>query len=356
MSQPLVSVILPIYNDEKFLDATLHSLFSQDYTNFEIIAVDDCSTDNSYNILKTYNDSRLKVFKNDRNLGISKTTNKAFSYASGKYIMQQDHDDISLSNRMSLLVNFLETYSDIDGVSGAEKSIDNKVMKSSFIDKRDIIIDKDYHTVNCEQFFTGAFRNPTCMFKHTILDKLNKWYDEDVIISADMDFFERVNAAGFKWVTIKNIVLLYRKHNSNATKVSKNTAKSEFEKIVIKSIKRIMPNITDEQLAIHLKNAFRKGLFTKKEWDSILEWYRYLIEFNKSAHIFDTYTWYKVLSKHYMSAVIHSFLRNPFAGYKALFFIPELIPYYNNIKKKYFYEWQKKATRYWKYLLFGANK
>ena len=266
MAEPLVSIILPVYNDEKFLNATLTSLFSQDYTNFEIIAVDDCSIDNSYNILSSYKDNRLKLFRNEKNMGISKTTNKAFSHASGKYIMQQDHDDISLSNRISLSVSFLESNPNIDGLSGAEKSINEKVMKSNYTYGRGIIIDKDWQEVNCEQFFTGAFRNPTCMFRHTILDKLNKWYDEDVVISADMDFFERVNAAGFKWVTIKNIVLLYRKHNYNATKLQKHTAKAEFEKIVINSVRRIMPNITEEQLNLHLKNALRKGIFFKEEY------------------------------------------------------------------------------------------
>lgn len=356
MDKPLVSIILPVYNDEKFLDATLNALFNQDYNNFEIIAVDDCSTDNSYSILSSYNDKRLKVYKNEKNMGIAKTTNKAFSYASGKYIMQQDHDDISLSNRISLSVNFLENNNNIDGVSGAEKSIDEKVMQTSFIDNRPAIIDKDYHTVDCEQFFTGAFRNPTCMFRRNILDKLDTWYDENVKISADMDFFERINAAGFKWVTLKNIVLLYRKHSTNATKISKSIAKNEFEKIVIKSIKRIMPDITDEQLEIHLKNAFRKGIFTKDEWIKIIEWYKYLIIFNNESKIFDTNTWHRVLSKHYMSAVVHSFLRHPVNGYKALFLIPELQPYYKNIKKKYLYEWQKKATKYWKYFLFGVKK
>lgn len=132
MAEPLVSIILPVYNDEKFLNATLTSLFSQDYTNFEIIAVDDCSIDNSYNILSSYKDNRLKLFRNEKNMGISKTTNKAFSHASGKYIMQQDHDDISLSNRISLSVSFLESNPNIDGLSGAEKSINEKVMKSNY--------------------------------------------------------------------------------------------------------------------------------------------------------------------------------------------------------------------------------
>lgn len=356
MNKPLVSIIIPIYNDEKFLSATLDALIKQDYDNFEIIAVDDCSTDNSYNILTSYNDKRIHAYKNDVNKGIAYTTNKAFSLTNGKYIMQQDHDDLSLANRISLSVNFLENHDHIDGVSGAEKSIDEKIMHTDFIDNSEISIDKDENIVDCEQFFTGAFRNPTCMFRKNILDKLNVWYDENVKISADMDFFERINAAGFKWVTIKNIVLFYRKHNSNATKISKNIAKSEFEKIVEKSIKRIMPDITSEQLSLHLQIAFRKKIYSKNEWDNILKWFQYLIDYNKRNKIFNDDAWYQVLAKHYLSAVIHSFIRNPLRGYKNLYIIPELAPYFKNKRNKYIYEWQKKATKHWKYVLFGVNK
>lgn len=356
MNKPLVSVILPIYNDEKFLAATIDALLIQDYDNFEIIAVDDCSNDDSYNILTSYQDKRIHVFKNEKNMGISYTTNRAFSMANGVYIMQQDHDDLSLVNRISLSVQFLEDNKHIHGVSGAEKSIDSKILRTDFIDRRHIIIDKNEKIVDCEQFFTGAFRNPTCMFRRVILDKLNLWYDENVKISADMDFFERVNAAGFKWVTLKNIVLLYRKHNNNATKTSKTIAKQEFEKIVEKSIKRIMPDITEEQLLLHLQIAFRKKIYSKNEWDSILKWFLYLIDYNKHNKKFDNDAWYQVLAKHYLSSVIHSFIRNPLKGYKNLFIIPELAPYFTNTRKKYIYEWQKKATKHWKYLLFGVKK
>lgn len=357
--KPLVSIVLPIYNGEKFLKPTLDALFLQDYNNFEIIAVDDCSTDSSYNILQSYNDERLKIYKNDVNKGISYTTNKAFSLANGEYIMQQDHDDISLSNRISLSVHFLEENQHISGISGAEKRINKNMMTTNYKDKRKIIIDKDENIVDCEQFWTGAFRNPTCMFRKNILDKLNKWYDENVKVSADMDFFERVNAAGFKWVTIKNVVLFYRKHNNNATKTYKNVAKEEFEKIVINSIRRIMPEITDEQLQLHLKNAFRKGLFTKKEWFQVIEWYKYLILYNKNKEIFIEKAWLKVLAKHYMSAVVHTYIFHPFRGYRALFLMPELAGTYQNrivMRGYYIYEWQKKFTKYWKYVFTKQNK
>ncbi|MDE7315125.1 MAG: glycosyltransferase [Mucispirillum sp.] len=317
MNEPLVSIVLPAYNCEKFIKATIKSLLNQTYTNFEIIAIDDCSKDNTYDIISNFKDNRLKLFRNNINMGISKTTNKAFSLTNGKYVMQQDCDDISLPNRIELCVNFLENNPNIDGISGAEKSINDTIMEVNYKDNNgnNIIIDKTAEEIDCEQFFTGAFRNPTCMFRHEILDTLDEWYDENIKISADMMFFEKINANGFKWVTAKNVVLLYRKHSSNATKVSKDIVKNEFHKIVEKSIKRIMPNITDEELELHLKNALRKGLFTDNEADKVKIWYEKLIKFNMDTHKFKHDTWLKVLSKHYLSAMIHSYIRNPFKAW-----------------------------------------
>ena len=280
MSKPLVSVVLPIYNCEQYILYTINALQGQTYTNFEIIAIDDNSTDNSYNIVKSINDNRIKLYKNESNLGIAKTTNKAFSLCNGEYILQQDHDDISLPNRIEVSLNFLENNRDIAGISGAEKTIGASITNSNFIDNRNIIIQKSADEVNCQQFFTGAFRNPTCMFRKEILSNLDMWYDTSVKISADMDFFERINSHGYKWVILKNILLLYRKHNNNATKISKELARNEFEQIVIKSIKRIMPNIHQDELQLHLKNAFRKGLFTEDEARKLDIWYQKLILFN----------------------------------------------------------------------------
>ena len=352
MSNPLVSVIIPVFNSEEYIASTIYSLLDQTYTNFEIIAVDDCSKDNSYEILKSFTDNRLKVYRNGINLGIAGATNKAFNIASGKYIMQQDHDDISLKNRIELSVNFLENNPNIAGISGAEKSINGTVMKSTYYDNRAVIINQSADEVDCQQFFTGAFRNPTCMFRKDILNYLTLWYDENVKVSADMDFFERINAHGFKWVTIKNIVLLYRKHSHNATKTSKDIARKEFEQTVKKAIKRIMPEITEEEMQLHLKNSFRKGLFSKQEAKQIGTWYKKLINYNIEKKLFNHNSWLYVLSCHYMSAVIHSYIRSPFKAWNKLISFEELAPFYKDKRGLFLYEWQKKATKYWREILY----
>lgn len=91
---PLVSVIIPVYNAEKYLEKAINSIVNQSYRNLEIIVINDGSVDHSHLIVTSFTDSRIKYIKQD-NQGLSKTLNSAIRIASGKYICRMDADDIS---------------------------------------------------------------------------------------------------------------------------------------------------------------------------------------------------------------------------------------------------------------------
>ncbi len=106
---PLVSVIMPIYNAEKFLSKTLDSLLKQSYLEWELIAVDDCSKDSSVEILKEYSskDSRIQIIQKEINSGSADTRNTAIRISKGKYIAFLDADDLWDSNFLSEMINFM---------------------------------------------------------------------------------------------------------------------------------------------------------------------------------------------------------------------------------------------------------
>src|SRR4051812_38033424 len=96
MKLPLISIALCTYNGERFVESQLLSLIKQTYLNLEIIIVDDCSTDNTLNIIAGYaaKDNRIKYWKNDLNLGFNQNFQKALSLTSGEFIAISDQDDI----------------------------------------------------------------------------------------------------------------------------------------------------------------------------------------------------------------------------------------------------------------------
>ena len=111
----MISVIIPVYNVEKYLHVCLNSVISQEYQNFEIICVEDCSTDSSMEILEYFvlKDSRIKILKNEHNMGPGFSRNRGLNEANGKYILFLDGDDWISSNILQHLVKQSET-NDLD--------------------------------------------------------------------------------------------------------------------------------------------------------------------------------------------------------------------------------------------------
>lgn len=113
-SLPLVSVIIPTYNAEDFVIESIESVLNQNYDNLEVIIIDDCSTDNTQQIITDYFNNRnlpqVKLFFNEVNLGITKNCNKCLAACSGKYVVMHAGDDIMLQNKILTQVNYLEAH------------------------------------------------------------------------------------------------------------------------------------------------------------------------------------------------------------------------------------------------------
>src|SRR5690606_37410621 len=106
----LVSVIIPVYNVQKYVTQAIQSILDQTYKNLEIIVIDDCSTDSTYErvLCLQEKDNRLKVYKNEKNIKIAATLNKGISLSHGQFIARMDGDDISKLDRIEKKVKFLK--------------------------------------------------------------------------------------------------------------------------------------------------------------------------------------------------------------------------------------------------------
>lgn len=108
MNEELVSIIMPNYNCGKFIKATIESVLAQTYSNWEILFVDDCSTDNSLEIVKSFQDERIRIFKNEKNSGAAVSRNRALREARGKWIAFLDSDDLWEKEKLSKQIAFMQ--------------------------------------------------------------------------------------------------------------------------------------------------------------------------------------------------------------------------------------------------------
>ncbi|MDB5025773.1 MAG: glycosyl transferase family 2 [Mucilaginibacter sp.] len=133
---PIVSIALCTYNGDKFLAKQLDSLLTQEYANIEIIAVDDCSADDTWNILRDYarKDKRLQLYQNDQNIGYTRNFERAINLCNGEYIALADQDDIWEKSKIKIMVESIEgyvmVYHDSDFIDEHDRSIGHSTMAS----------------------------------------------------------------------------------------------------------------------------------------------------------------------------------------------------------------------------------
>lgn len=108
MNQPLVSIITPMHNDSAFVRQTIESVLNQTYQNWEMIIVDDCSTDGSSEIVSLYNDERIRLFRNEENMGAAHSRNVALKNATGDYVAFLDADDWWAPNKLERQIKFMQ--------------------------------------------------------------------------------------------------------------------------------------------------------------------------------------------------------------------------------------------------------
>lgn len=208
---PLVSIALCTYNGERFLAAQLDSLFSQDYSDIEIIAVDDCSTDDTWNILTEYSakDARLKIYKNEHNLGHTLNFEKAINLCTGQYIALCDQDDLwekdKVSRLMAAVGDNVMIYHDSDFINDNDKRIGDKTMSSQCR-----MYDGES---SLPVILANCIHGHAILFHHKLRDHLFPFSNE---FSHDWAIaFAAFNTGSVKY--LPDVLVHYRQHQNSAT-------------------------------------------------------------------------------------------------------------------------------------------
>ncbi len=216
---PKISVLMPVYNpEEDYLREAIESIQNQTYSDFEFIIINDGSTNNTKQVILSYDDSRIKYFENEENLGLIKTLNRGLGLAAGQYIARMDADDISLPERFAKQVDYLDKNEDIDVLGTWFKKIPkNKIVKMPTTDK-DI--------KNLLLFVCCSMGHPTVMIRKSTLDKYDFKYNEEYKHAEDYGLWLSM-ADKAKFANLPEVLLNYRWHNTNIS-VTKSEEQSKI--------------------------------------------------------------------------------------------------------------------------------
>ena len=201
---PLISVILPVYNGSTYLGAALSSILSQSSQDFELVVINDGSTDDSESVIKNYNDSRIH-YVYQQNHGLPATLNKAIGLACGEFIARQDQDDISFPLRLQKQVEFLIANPDVGMVgTNAEVWADNT--------KTDRLLEHpaDDASIKFNLLFDNPFVHSSVMIRRSVFEKVGVYCEDKTRQPPeDYELWSRV-AREFKVANIPKVLLAYR--------------------------------------------------------------------------------------------------------------------------------------------------
>lgn len=215
VQSPLISVAMPVYNGEQYLAEAIESILAQTFRNFELIIIDDGSTDASLEVLKLYEkrDSRVRLIARE-NRNLATTLNDIVSLARGKWLARMDQDDIALPQRFERQLQWLEqTEADITG---------SWVQRFGTSDRRLVRLRQTDDAIKMELLFCSPFAHPSVMMRTVLIKQL--CYDKAWEKVEDYDLWERAVRAGWKMTNIPEVLLLYRVHD---TQISAKTASAQ---------------------------------------------------------------------------------------------------------------------------------
>ena len=267
-SDIFISVILPVYNCEKYVGESIESILNQTHKNFELIIINDGSTDGSDNKIVQFKDQRIQYLKLQKNEGFVNALNIGIKNSTGKYIFRMDADDICLVTRFEAQIAFLEKNPGIDILgnnaiffSGKESRVTGSGNLNDAVIKNMLLL-------------FSPFIHPTIVLRNSTIKKKYILYNNILSVSEDYDLFTR-GSSQMTFAHSDSIVLKYREHES-VDRITNNKTKSKATTLMLRAayFSKLQVKIS-EDLLIHYEDLFYSDCIQNKAAATkTLEFYR----------------------------------------------------------------------------------
>lgn len=308
MNFPLVSVVMPVYNGEKFLTEAIDSILMQSYKNIELVIVNDGSSDSSKRIIQSYTDPRIRFVENETNSGIVFSRNRGLESSKGEYVATLDCDDIALPDRIEKQVEFLEKNPGYGMCGTFYISIDQK---GEFKEK--IHYPTGYQDIATCLILGNCFCNSTVMIRSRIAKELK--YREKFDIVEDYELWYRISRMS-KLANLPFYGTLYRLHGTNISVSKEHVMLALARKINEEVLGDLNINFSEKELEIHINLLHRNtGYFQDiKNFNELETWILKLFDRLEKEERFNTSLLYRLLSEKWIIITFNT------KRYRKLFF------------------------------------
>jgi len=299
---PLVSVLMPCFNAALYLKESIESILNQTYQKLEFVIIDDGSTDGSWSILESYQvqEKRIKLHKNQENLGLIATLNKGIPLCKGKYIARMDADDISLPERLEKQVDFLEKYNEYALVGTGYTFFSEHQANRRFVLQ---CLEMCSSLINVRSLFYTPFNHASILIRNEVMQTY--FYDDEYPIAEDYELFTRI-IKSYKGANLQEVLMHIREAIKSNSRSNVQQQLSSVKKIYQNQLDYYNIPYSEQELSLHLllseSNATVPSI---KELNEIVKWLILLKNFNQANHFFPQNTfnrtlaivWYKTCNK-----------------------------------------------------------
>lgn len=246
IKKPEVSILMPVFNGDKYIKESIISIIEQSYDNFEFIIIDDGSTDNTYPIIEQYakKDSRIRFFRNNKNIGLSASLNLGLKLACTSLIARMDADDVAHPQRLSRQYEFMKTHPEIS-VCGCALQL---------YESPEIVWHppRAHQEIVTKMLFESSIFHPTVLFRKEIVFKQHGGYAPEFYSAQDYDLWQRLSESpNVRFANLPEVLLLYRNHPH----VDRSTYKIKQQQLAnlvrFRQLKRLKLDPNEHELACH---------------------------------------------------------------------------------------------------------
>jgi glycosyltransferase involved in cell wall biosynthesis len=249
---PLVSVVMPVYNGEQYLQDAIESILRQTFSDFEYIIVDDGSTDKSLALIKAYQDRRIRLIRNECNQGVTISLNIGLAMSRGKYIARMDADEISFPERFAKQVAFLNAHPDV-GVLGANVQLIDPHGSPSDVWR--------YPVAHCAILwalhFLNPFAHPATMLRKEVVNQVGGYNSKRTEPHAE-DYELWVHISGItRFANLDEVLLYHRIHTENYSDIYSDAHRKDDLAITHMLVAQTLGYDISDELALQCRRFYQ---------------------------------------------------------------------------------------------------
>ena len=291
---PAISLIMSVYNGEDYLREAVESVLNQTFTDWELIVINDCSTDSTADILADFaaRDARVKVYPNEVNLRLPSSLNRALTIAQGKYVARMDADDICLPDRLQKQYAYMEANPDVALASCRFMTWKKGVIASGGCGGRN-----DADAIKALLLVTNPILHPGIIAKAEVIKSLG--YDKNFTCTEDMELWTRFILAGHKVAIQSEYLMIYRLHEKQITETTLEKQKREVVAIQKNYMAKLLEAMDPEQEAFYVNGIYFRNNSDIRQFCAFYKWAKAV---NKKTKMFCkdslNYAFFEILAEY----------------------------------------------------------